>query len=166
MTLYHPRGVIAATTTTTTTRTVCALAPWWVRRAADLGLSGDCRRPCTRALFGAETLEIEMEMEMEIELEMEMEIFGIFGEGYFISLLNGADLGEGAKLGEALLNNGPQRPRGCRPRTARKGQGACLAVVHPNTRRPRPRRGADYARAHDTHGHDAHGHDTHDYHHD
>ena len=24
--------------------------------AADFGLSGDCRRPCTRALFGAETL--------------------------------------------------------------------------------------------------------------
>ena len=103
-----------------------------VRRVADLGLGRDCRRPCTRALFGAETLEIEIEMEMEIELEMEMENFEIFGEDYFLSLLNGADLGEGAKLGEALLNNGPPRPRprGCRLSTARKGQGAFLAVVH------------------------------------
>ena len=69
------------------------------RWAADFGLSGDCRRPCTRALFGAETLEMEMEMELKI--------LGISGEGYFLSFLDGADVGEGAKLGEALLSNGP-----------------------------------------------------------
>ena len=41
-------------------------------------------------------------------MEMELKISGIFGERYFLSFLNGADLGEGAKLGKALLsNNGP-----------------------------------------------------------